>query len=168
MYISSGFQNQSAPVSKASEMPPPSRSEAYRRLRQERLSDFAQRHGIDGLAYCEPEEEDSALFQEINFVKLVRDEQWYEHFKGNELKTLFTQKKQSFAKLDLESDSDGSQIMAGKKRKRKRYNSGSSNQSKPRNRSKASMDRKLGSDGVANKDLLQAFLLNLSQETFDL
>ena len=99
---------------------------------------------------------------------MVRDEQWYEHFKGNELKTLFTQKKQTFAKLDLESDSDGSQIMAGKKRKRKRYNSGSSNQSKPRNRSKASMDRKLGSDGVANKDLLQAFLSSLSQETLDL
>ena len=125
---------------KVSEIPQLTRHELNRRIRQERLFDFAQRNGIDCLAYCEPEEEDSALFQEINFNKLQDYEPWYEYLKGTELKKLFSQKVQlhNLAKMKYQSDSDdASQIMAGKKRKRKRYNSGSQDQSKPRNRSKS-------------------------------
>lgn len=61
------------------------------------------------------------------------DEQWYDEFKGTELKSLFKEKSKdsqnlsNFARIKYESDSDGSQIMTGKKRKRKRLNSGSTN-----------------------------------------
>ena len=90
MFKNSSIQNTNIQFNKVSEIPQLTRHEINKRIRQERLFDFAQRNGIDCLAYCEPEEEDSALFQEINFNKLQDYEPWYENLKGTELKKLFS------------------------------------------------------------------------------
>ena len=116
-----------------------SRHKINRKEQCERLAAYAERHGIHGIAVTGHEDEFSFL-DEIDFANpLYSNEQWYEKFKGNELKSLFKERSKggqnmsNFAQLKYaDYQSDDSQPGAGKKRKRKRFNSGSSNQSKPR------------------------------------
>ena len=70
-------------------------------------------------------------------TKMLNDREWYEYFKGNEIKGLFSTKRKNYHqhhgnRANDDDSSDDEQIVAGKKRKRKRFNSGQSNQSKPR------------------------------------
>ena len=123
------------------EIEPLSRHQTNRKIKTERLSTYAERHGIHGIAFCA--DDDMELLEEINFHEI--DYKWYDQFKGSELKALFKEKRKdnnlqnlsNFARIKYETamryDSDDSgYLRAEKKKKRKRFNSGSVDQSIPR------------------------------------